>query len=217
MDKTFYAMNMHGYELEKDYVIPKNCRVIMFCYSGGILDVCHRFDKYIWLNIFTDPNSTKNYKNFLKSLSGYSSLRDHFCVYESGTKIKDMKFETDHDFRHGLYKLPVQGAVCVEKNNKVYITDPETTAEYLTIPERKLPKCKNVVMDRDKAAKALRSHKNPAWIRSLVVMDTTNLSTVLKRLKFRYGGVTLLLLTCREGKGYDLPEAYTVGQTLLSL
>lgn len=210
MNNTFYAVNMHGAESDEDYVIPENCRVIMFCYSGCLLQVRPRFDYYVWSNIFINEEATTDFKTFIKTIAGYSSIRDHFCVYNSGDKIKNINFGPDERFRHGVFKLPVRAAVCVEKHNKVYTTDPDTTYEYLTRLEKPLPKCKNVAINPEKASHALRELKNKAWIRSPNIMLATNLSTVVKNLKFKHGGATLLLLTCREGEGYDLPEAKRV-------
>uniref|UniRef100_A0A6C0EJU8 Uncharacterized protein n=1 Tax=viral metagenome TaxID=1070528 RepID=A0A6C0EJU8_9ZZZZ len=214
MNKTFYAMNMHGYESKEDCVIPENCRVIMFCYSGKLLHICPRFDRYNWGKIFTDPGATKDYQSFLKVLSGYSSLRDHFCVYEPGSVIKEIDFHPDEYFRHGLFRLPVRAAVCVEKDNRVYITDVNTAAKYLTMPEKPLKKCRNVVLNAEKASNALPYLENTAWVDSTFIMHASKLSNILRGLKFKYGGVTLLLLTCREGKGYNLNPAPTVGESL---
>jgi hypothetical protein len=109
IDKNFYFINGHGEELSKDYKIQKGVRIIMFCYSGRILDVCKKFDRFNWGHILLDPSISENYCTFLSAISEYPSIRDHFCVYEEGDTIKDIELYPDKNFRAGLYKLPVKG------------------------------------------------------------------------------------------------------------
>lgn len=217
-NRLFYTVNMHGKELEYDYTVPDGCRVIMFCYSGKILDICPKFDKFNW-KLFTDPDVIVSYCTFLERISKYSSIRNHFCVYNSGEKIQDILFTPDQDFKYGIYKLPVQGAVYDENSNTVYVSDPETTGLILTNPELSPSrKSTHIAMNPNKTASLLRYRENKSYIHSPhMIVPRIKLSELLRNLKVKYGGCTLLLLTCREGKGYEIPDSHTVLEEIKSL
>jgi hypothetical protein len=213
MNKNFYAVNLHGYETKEDFIIPENVRIIMFCYSGRKLNVCPRFDKFNWTKIFTNESAAYNYCTFLANIAQYSSIRDHFCIYNPGDRIKNINFRPDDYFRHGLFALPVHAAVYVREDNRIYTTDSDSTGK--TIISRSLSRyTSNVKTDREKACSTLRYSENPAIILSPHIMNANQLSTIVNNLKFKHGGVTLLLLTCREGKPVKLPHTIRVKEEL---
>lgn len=202
VNKNFYAVNMHGSELSSDYTIPDDIRINMFCYTGKILNICPRFDMYNWEKIFTDPNATFNYCTFLSALSGYSTLRNHFCVYEAGHVIKDMRFKTDEWFRHGVFQLPVRGAVMDWDANEVYATSKQS-AEYIANKrpiELQMDSDTVISVDKRKASKLLKVSENLLFLSSnwSTPLNQT-LSQIINQVKFKTGGSTILLLTCREG------------------
>jgi hypothetical protein len=199
MNTTFYSVNMHGYETKEDFIIPKNTRVIMFCYSGKILNMCPTFEKFVWEKINTNKYATFNYCTFLANIAQYSSIRNHFCVYNEGDKIKNIEFETsDNDFRDGIYKLPVRGGVYVEKDNKIYTTDSTSTFKILTEPQFLQRYTKNVSKNLEKASSSMRNLNNKFILLSPKLIGIYNLSLLLNNLSTT--GATILLFTCREGK-----------------
>lgn len=209
-DKNFYAVNMHGYELAEDFVVPAGIRLIMFCYSGKILNICPRFDKYNWEKIFTDSDATYNYCTFLSSLAGYSTLRNHFCVYNEGDVIKNMKFKTDEYFRHGVFSLPVHAAVMDWDANVVYGTSEDATEHAMSSrPEQlQMDSATSIRTDKKKASALLKDKHNPAvFLSSWSMPINVTLENMVRQIKFRNGGGTILLLTCREGKPQKLKHA----------
>lgn len=191
---------MHGEESKDNFVIPPNVRIIMFCYSGRTLYVCPKFDKFIW-SIFLDENSVSDYPTFLRSISGYSSIRDHFCVYEEGDTIKDMVFTSDETFRDGLFTLPVMGAVHDAEKNNVYVSSSDIFTDVLDSIEN----VKRVVVDKKKTAHAIRNKNSPGVIFSShkSFLYPTSLSKILKNYLSLNEGCTLLLLTCRESREHQ--------------
>jgi hypothetical protein len=220
MDKNFYACNLHAYETSEDLVIPEGVRIIMFCYSGRILNICPRFDKFNWKQIFTNKDASYNYCTFLSNLVQYSTLRNHFCVYEPGSTIKDLKFIGDKYFRDGVFQLPVKAAVMDWDDNIVYTTSDKVTEHVMTTRPASLQmdSATSIRKNRDKAVTLLRYKENPAYIKSSHMdMLFQPLSTLIKNLKFRSGGCTLLLLTCREGKRHKLRRSPRVYDELKKL
>lgn len=218
MNNNFYAVNMHGYELKQNFVIPEHFRVIMFCYSGGIFDVCHKLDKFIW-SVLINNQSVKDYKSFLSVLSKYPSFRDHFCVYKPGDTIKDIEFDGDDEFTHGVFQLPISVAVHDEQDNKVYTTDSDITAKILIDPELSpYPLSPHITINHEKASSILRFKDNKKWISSSYLLSTNYLSDTIKKIKRRQQGATILLLTCREGTGYDdISQGIKIKQELLNI
>ena len=102
-DNNFYFLNCYGEELEKDYEVPNGVRVIMFCYSGKILNVCNVFEKFNWSNILLNPNTFTDYCNFLSAISKNKNVNDHFRVYEEGDIIKNINLYSDNNFREGIF------------------------------------------------------------------------------------------------------------------
>jgi hypothetical protein len=195
-NKIFYTVSMHGEETARDFVIPKNVRIVMFCYSGRLLHICPKFDLFNWENIFLDENATYNWCTFLSTLYQYPSLRDHFCIYEEGDIIKDINFGIDPYFRDGVYKLPITGLV--KEDDTVYISSDKIFHKAIGMS------AKRIIVDKKKVAKTLRDKEGVGQIYSYY--DTFragySLSRLLGVLSVYNKGFTLLLLTCREGVGY---------------
>ena len=209
MNNTFYSANLHAIETKDDYIVPKGVRIIMFCYSGRKLFVCPKFDKFNWYNIFTNPE-LKNYCSFILSINQYSSIRNHFCIYDSGSKIKNLRFGSDKHFTSGIFKLPIQGAV--RHGNNIYSTDLRSTSKVLTtLPKNLSINSKtNIKTDRKKASKYLmdKDNKKELYSKKCLEIPTGNsLSMLVEDISKVNKEFTLLLLTCREGDGHELPKS----------
>lgn len=201
INKNFWAVNMHGDELETDFTVPRGIRIIMFCYPGRKLDICPRFDIFNWSEIFLNENASFNYCTFIANLSRYSSLKNHFCVYEEGQTITDLVFTPDKFFRSGIYKLPVQAAVYEKETNQIYLSSSDifgNTAKYIQ-------NVKKIVVDKNKTAKLAKDRDSDFIIFSKHFDEQrTTLSNLIKKLRTELGkdtprDLTLLLLTCRTG------------------
>ena len=200
MNKNFFFLNAHGEELEHIYEIPKGVRLIMFCYSKT-LDVCKKFDEYNWSHILLDPQASSNYCDFLKSISGYSSIRDHFCVYEEGDVIPNLNIFPDDKFRDGLYRLPVKGYAYDKKTDSVVLSDGILLTE--TINDDRLNQLmksrKRVVIDSGRIVKLLKTKKDIGIIQSQVGrIHKTNLSDLINITKLDVPNFTMLLMVCRD-------------------
>jgi hypothetical protein len=202
INKNFWAVNMHGDELKDEFVVPQGVRIIMFCYSGRELDVCPRFDKFNWREIFLNEDATYNYCTFISNLSRYSSLRDHFCVYEEGETVRDLIFRPDEDFRDGIFKLPVHAAVFNPKINEVYVSCPEIFSQAVA----KSTKTRRISVNRREVAKLVKDKDSDTIIFSPhITISKIKLSELVAKLRISMGRVdkvdfTLLLLTCRSGQ-----------------
>lgn len=209
-NKKFYALNLHGYELEDDFKVPKNVRIVMFCYSGRKLFVCPRFDRFNWYKIFMNKDATFNYCTFLASISQYASLRDHFCVYNTGDTIKNMRFNSDENFRDGLFKLPIEAAVLDYEENEVY-----RTSGSLGNGDMPLDDDTTFIKDSKEVANRLQDKSNYAHFTSFFEPKVLqSLKDISMNLTFKEGGVTLFLLTCREGKSSKLKHTKRVYEEL---
>ena len=213
-NKIFYSVSMHGKETDKTYIIPEGVRIVMFCYSGRILDICPKFDLFNWENIFLDEDATYNWCTFLASLSQYPSLKDHFCIYNSGSKIKDINFGIDLYFRDGVFKLPIMGSVYDSESDRTYISTEKIFSKVA------LKGAKKIIVDRHETAKRIRNKENSSEIYSYY--DTFrggyNLKTLIDVLKVYNSGFTLLLLTCREGEEHtDISQGKYVYEELQDL
>lgn len=202
MDKNFWAVNMHGDETKDEFEIPKGVRIIMFCYSGRSLHVCPRFDKFNWREIFLNEDASYNYCTFLANLSQYSSLRDHFCVYEEGTTIRDLVFTSDELFRNGIYQLPVYAAAYEPNSDQVFVSSEKVFDKAV----RESIKIRRISVNRENTAKVIKDKDSNAIIFSKSIqIPKITLSTLVKNLGTEVGretkkGFTLLLLTCRTGE-----------------
>lgn len=201
INKNFWAINMHGDELETDFTVPRGVRIIMFCYPGRKLDICPRFDQFNWEKLFLDENASFNYCTFIANLSQYSSLRDHFCVYEEGQTITELEFTPDEMFRSGIYKLPVQAAVYEKETQQIYLSSPDIfgkTAKYIQ-------NVKRILVNKHKTAKLAKDRESELIIFSKgFETEKITLSSLIKKLRTEPGkdthtDLTLLLLTCRTG------------------
>jgi hypothetical protein len=210
INKNFWTVNMHGDELTEDFIIPEGIRIIMFCYSGRELNICPRFDKFNWREIFLNEDASYNYCTFISNISQYSSLRDHFCVYNSGHTIKDILLTPDRSFRSGVYKLPVQAAVKDQESDTVYISSPELFSKVIH------RETKNVRVDRANTAKIIKDKNIP---NTLIFSQQYNFQKItLSKLVQKLGkNYTLLLLTCRTGKKQKIEPAPTVVEELQQL
>jgi hypothetical protein len=205
MDKNFYVVNHHGYETDEDFNIPSGIRIIMFCYSGKILKICPKFDKFIWDAIMTNPDASYNYCTFLSNIAQYSSIRNHFCVYEGGQTIKNLMFENRPDdyWIHGIFNLPVDMTVRI--NPEKYITTNETNVGTFGDAD--------VEVNPKKAVKAARTG-TPYTIRSHVIYPGATFvslkETVNEIIEHGDRNFTLLLFTCRSGKKQNIIKGYRI-------
>jgi len=214
INQNFFFLNAHGEELEQLYEVPKGVRIIMFCYSKE-LQVCDRFDRFNWENILLDPKTSSNYCNFLGSISRYSSIRDHFCVYEENDVIRNMTIFTDKTFREGLYRLPVKGYAYDEKNKTVVVSEGTLLSEVQKDSRlKKLMKDAprtHIKVDGRRVANLLRKESDVGIIQSQVrkIHDKARLSNLINSMRLHIPEFTILLMVCRERSEED--RMYTEG------
>lgn len=207
INRNFYFLNGHGEELETDYEVPNGVRIIMFCYSGEILNICNRFDKFNWSNILLDPLASSNYCTFLSAISEYSSINDHFCVYEAGETIKNIQLHSDKEFREGLFRLPVKGFAYDKSADSIVISKNTPMNQVLKNPElHKFFKNnrKKIKIDDKRVVDLMREQNEVTIIESYVrkIHKTIRLSNLINSMKL-HGPFTILLMVCREGVGSD--------------
>ena len=223
-NSNFYFLNAHGEELEADYIIPKGVRIIMFCYSGAILDVCKKFDKFNWTNILLDPNASSNYCTFLSAISKYSSIRDHFCIYEEGDTIKNIQLYSDNDFREGLFRLPVKGFAHDIDTNSVVISSGTLLSDVqkdsrLKKIMKQVPTT-HIKVDDKKVVELMRKKNDVGIISSYIrtIHSKISLSNLINSRKMDEPNFTMLLMVCREGIGsYDISDGKKVKDELAKL
>lgn len=207
INTNFFFLNAHGVEKKDLFEIPKGVRVIMFCYSK-VLDVCKRFDRFNWEHILLDSGASKNYCNFLSTISQYSSIRDHFCIYEENDVMHNIDIYTDENFREGLYRLPVKGYAFDDKNQNVVVSDKTLISDIdNTIDLKKLFKKApntNIKVDSKRVGELLRKKNNVGIIKSFVrkIGDKARLSNLIKSLQLNVPNFTILLMVCREKDHY---------------
>lgn len=210
INKNFYLLNAHGAETESDYEVPEGVRIIMFCYSGSILDICRRFDRFNWSNILLDPSSSSNYCSFLSAISEYSSIRDHFCIYEENDVIKNLMLFSDKEFREGLFRLPVKGFAYDKENETVVISSHTLLSE--VNGDKRLKKLvehtprTHIKVDDKKIVDLMRKNNDVAVIKSFVrhIHDKISLSNLINSMRSKERDFTLLLMVCREGVGSEV-------------
>ena len=208
INRNFFFLNAHGDEIERIWEVPKGVRIIMFCYSKE-LQVCDRFDKYNWSHILLDPYASDNYCNFLEKISGYSSICDHFCVYEENDLIRDLDIHTDENFREGMFRLPVKGYVYDEKDDSVIVSDGTLLSEIHKNKElnrmMKKGKRKKIVVDSKKIVNLLRKKNKVGIIQSQVreIRYKARLSNLINSMKLHVNGLTVLLMVCRNRDEYS--------------
>lgn len=207
INRNFFFLNAHGDEIERRWEVPKGVRIIMFCYSKE-LQVCDRFDKYNWYHILLDPTASDNYCDFLTAISGYSSIRDHFCIYEEHDIIRDLDIHTDEEFREGMYRLPVKGYAYDQKNEMVVVSDGTLLSEIhkdKTLNKlMKGSKRKKVVVDSKRIVDLLRVKNEVGIIQSHVrkIHNKARLSNLINSMKLHVSGLTVLLMVCRNRDEY---------------
>lgn len=205
INKNFFFLNAHGLETEQLYKLPEGVRVIMFCHEKT-LNVCKRFDRFNWEHILLDPDASSNYCSFLSTISKYSSIRDHFCVYEPGSVIRNTTIYGDEYFRNGLYRLPVKGYAYDADDCSVVVSDGTLIAEINEDPELKrlMKDCerKRYYVDGKKVSKFLQVQNDVGIIKSFVkgIYPDTNmvLSNLINSMKIHQQEFTILLMTCRN-------------------
>lgn len=228
MNKNFLILNMHGENLYRDYTVPAGVRLIMFCYSGRGLQICPNFEQFIWEKIMLNTEATFNYCTFLSNLAQYPSFRDHFCVYNTGDTLSDLRFNEDEYFRDGLFQLPVRAAVMnTEQGDTVYMSSADMLAEHI----RTSVGIRHHSVDIKKTAEWIQAKKgdeeqkihavfsSPYWTVEDLQKNFSGpieLSGLVKYIQQRISGhFTLLLLTCRTGKYKMLPSTPKVIDELL--
>lgn len=219
INKNFYFVNAHGDELERLYEIPKGVRIIMFCYSKE-LTVCKKFDRFNWENILLDPTASNNYCNFLSTISKYSSIKDHFCVYESGDVIRNLLISSDKIFREGLYRLPVKGYAYDSDTNSIVVSDGTLLSEIHKDKElNKLMKKigrSRVVVDGKRVVELLRVQNNVGVIQSQVrkIYDKALLSNLINSLQIHIPEFTILLMVCRNRVEEEIVRTQGVAENI---
>lgn len=211
-DRAFYLVSAHGGEIAKNYYIPPNVRVIMFCYSER-LQIRDDFDRFIW-DIILDKDKVKNYCSFLSSFAKYPTIYDHFCIFKEGMIIDDILFTSDDVFRDGIFRLPIKASVRDTETGKVYVTDEDIIENvirfkpYPVFEEWRYAPNEHIIFDKEKSIEVIRKKKNPIHIPSPHIKITnrspTKLSVIADRIS-RDGGGTVILFTCRA-RLYDGPR-----------
>lgn len=214
INKNFWAVSMHGDELDTEFAIPDGVRIIMFCYSGRALHVCPKFDNFIWEEILLNENASYNYCTFLANIAQYPSIRDHFCIYEKNTRIKDILLYNDSDFRSGIYKIPVYGSVF--SDNILYLSSDKIFSE--SIEKFHL----NIRVNKKKTAGIIKKKNADSHIFSKHIMDNQiKLSELVKKIStglHKKNNFTIILFTCRSGKvAQYIPKQPTVEEEIKNL
>lgn len=218
IDQNFWAVNTHGDEIEDVIKVPKGVRIIMFCYPGRKLDICPRFDRFNWEHIFLNEDATFNYCTFLATLSQYSSLKKHFCIYDAGSKLKDLKLTSDENFRDGIYKLPVMASVRDENLDTMYVSSEHVFPDVV----ERMPS-KRIVINRREVAKRIKYKQSRViFFTKVLSYPIITLSMLLRKLQIEVGSekkkeFTILLLTCRTGEKSEMDDAKTVDAELRKL
>lgn len=203
-DNNFYFLNCYGEELEKDYEVPNGVRVIMFCYSGKILNVCNVFEKFNWSNILLNPNSFTDYYKFLLAISENKNINDYFRVYEEGDIIKNINLYSNNNFKEGIFKLPVKG-FCYNKNSdSIVISSNTPTSSIVNYPKLKYffrEKQKKIIIDDNKIIDLMKKNKDVCIVENYFrkIYKNVKLSNLINSMRIN-GNFTILLTVCREGE-----------------
>jgi hypothetical protein len=209
INRNFFFLNAHGEELNTPLEIPVGVRVIMFCHEKE-LEVCQKFDRFNWENILLNPSTSDNYCNFLNSISKYSSIRDHFCIYEEGDVIRNLRILTDEHFRDGLFRLPVKGYAYDSENEQLVVSDgilmSEVKSDDKLMKMMKKMKRIHIKVDSKRVSELLSIQSEVGIISSYVkkINNKTTLSNLIGTLKMNVPEFTILLMVCRDRAVYDL-------------
>lgn len=202
VNKNFYFLNGHGKELENKYEIPKGVRIILFRYSGEILNVCNFFRKFKWSNILLNPNFTSDYCNFLSAISEYKSVNGSFCVYEEGDIINNINLYSDNICREGIFKLPVKG-FCYDNNfNSIVISSNTPVSSIVNNSELKYffkEKRKKIVIDDNKIIDLMKKNNDVSIIESYSrkIYKNIKLSNLVNSMRI-HENFTILLVVNKE-------------------
>lgn len=203
INSNFYFVNAHGEELGSRFEIPKGVRVIMFCHTKT-LHVCPKFDTFNWEHILLDPHTSNNYCNFLNTLVKYSTIRDHFCIYEENDTIRNIRLLPDDNFRAGIFRLPAKGYAFDEKSGQILVSDGTLMTEINNnkkLMDMMKEKGKlHVKVDGKRVANLLRKQSDIGIIRSEVknIHKQTTLSNIIGNMKIHLNEFTILLMVCRD-------------------
>jgi len=202
-NETFFFLNAHGAEKPNTYIIPNGVRVIMFCHSK-VLDVCPRFDRFNWEHILLEENTSINYNNFLKTISQYSSIKDHFCIYEGGDTIYNLDIWDDKHFRSGLYRLPVKGYAYDKQNDTIVLSEGTSMSDVINDPNlnsfiKNKNKRTHIKIDTKRVVQLLKNQNDVGIIQSEIKkIHKTKLSNLINSLKINVDKFTILLMVCKN-------------------
>ena len=203
-DNTFFFLNAHGTELNNTYKIPSGIRIIMFCYSKKLY-VSNCFDEFNWAHILLNPDTSTDYNSFINTISKYKTIRDHFCIYETGDTIYDINIYGDKNFRDGLFRLPVRGYGYEETTDTVILSDGTLFSEINSDPiVKKLIKRgshSHIKVDNKRLVKLFKNKKHVGIFKSFIkkIHSPINLSSLIKDIKKYTNQFTILLMICRDG------------------
>jgi hypothetical protein len=222
INKNFFFVNGHGEETKYNYEVPKGVRIVMFCYSGATLNICDRFDKFNWSNILLDPSTSSNYCAFLSKISEYSSIRDHFCIYEEGDVIKNIKLHTDPYFREGLFRLPVKGYAYDKSTDSIVISSNTTLSDINTDSKLKeffKKRRTHIRIDDKRVVELMRKNNDVTIIKSYVrpIYKSILLSNFLNPIR-QHSPFTVILMVCRDGfPSEDISKGRQVKDEILKM
>ncbi len=210
-NNNFYFLNGHGEELEKEYEVPNGVRIIMFYYSGKILNICNVFEKFNWSNILLNPNSFTDYYKFLSAISENKSINDYFRIYEEGDIIKNINLYSDNNFREGIFKLPVKGFCYDKKSDSIVISSNTPTSSIVNYPELKnffKEKQKKIIIDDNKIIDLMKKNKNVYIIENYFrkIYKSVKLSNFINSMRI-YQNFTILISVYKEEKEIKLSSS----------
>jgi hypothetical protein len=205
INRNFFFVNAHGLELEQLYKIPEGVRIIMFCHEKT-LNICKKFDRFNWEHILLNSTASNNYCSFLSTISQYSSIKDHFCVYEPGSTIRNISIHGDEYFRNGIYRLPVKGYAYNADECSVVVSDGTLIGEINSDPvlKKMIKNCDRtrIYVNSRKISELLREQNDVGIIKSDVIGihhgSEKFLSNLIKSMKIHQPEFTILLMTCRN-------------------
>lgn len=208
-NNNFYFLNGHGEELEQEYEVPNGVRIIMFYYSGKILNICNVFEKFNWSNILLNPNSFTDYYKFLSAISENKSINDYFCIYEEGDIIKNINLYSDNNFREGIFKLPVKGFCYDKKSDSIVISSNTPTSSIVNYPKLKdFCKEKQKKIDDNKIIDLMKKNNDVCIIENYFrkIYKSVKLSNFINSMRI-YQNFTILISVCKEEKEIKLSSS----------
>lgn len=115
MDTNFFAINSHGCELNEQFIIPENIRILMFCPQKEYYCI---LVQHKWLFSFI-TRKYDSYYDFLETIrqSPYSLFWGNFCVFKPGNYINEILLTPDisspddesiEPFRSGVFEIPLK-------------------------------------------------------------------------------------------------------------